>query len=161
MFLSKQSLLSPWEDILAMSDSLYSSLEQGTVSWDSWPSIQTWWDRSVDSLRSHKLLKPNRRIRQDKDIGKDSSSGNMNDKTKNKTDTRRASLIAGLPVTWYTSNYICIKYNSGSCDKTGSHNNVLGNILLKHICGGCLKLGKGEDSSHPANKCKYKEQFFV
>jgi hypothetical protein len=40
MFLSKQSLLSPWEDILAMSDSFYSTVEQSTVSWDSWPSIQ-------------------------------------------------------------------------------------------------------------------------
>jgi hypothetical protein len=51
MFLSKQALLSPWEDILSLSDSFYCALEQSTVSWDSWPTIQTWWDCSVDSLR--------------------------------------------------------------------------------------------------------------
>jgi hypothetical protein len=165
MFISKQSLLSPWEDILVMSDSLYSSLEQNTVSWDSWSSIQTWWDRSVDSIRSNKVIKPNRirqdkdKIRQVKDIGNNvNSSSNMNDITRYKTNT---PLIAGLPVTWYTNNYICIKYNTGSCDKTTTHKNGLGNFLLRHICGGCLKIGKGEDSSHPANNCKFKEQFFL
>jgi hypothetical protein len=30
---------------------------------------------------------------------------------------------------------------------------VNGNHTLKHICGGCLKLDKGEDSSHPAKNC--------
>jgi hypothetical protein len=115
----------------------------------------------VDSLRSRRLVKPNRRIRQDKDNGNNNSSGNINDISKGKSDTQKITHIAGLPVMWYTSNLICIKYNSGSCDKTTSHTTVNGNYTLKHICGGCLKLGKGEDSSHPANKCKFKDQFFV
>ena len=49
MFLSKQSLLSPWEDIIALSDSFYCALEQNSISWESWTSIQTWWDRKMGS----------------------------------------------------------------------------------------------------------------
>jgi hypothetical protein len=124
------------------------------VSWDSWPSIQTWWDKSVDSLRSRRLVKPIRRIKEDKNIV--NTSGNISDKGQ-----VNIAMIAGLPRTWYTSNYICIKYNSGTCDKTSSHKSVFGKVMIKHICGGCLKIGKGEDSSHPAYKCKFKEQFFA
>jgi hypothetical protein len=159
MFLSKQSLISPWEDILVMSDTFYSAVEQSTVSWDSWPSIQTWWDRLVDSLRSRRVVKPNRKFKLDKDSDYGSSSS-ANGSGKGKSESQKSKLIAGLPIGWYTSNFICIKYNSGTCDKVESHPTVMGNHTLKHICGGCFKLGKGEDSSHPANNCKFKDQFF-
>ena len=157
MLLSKQSLLSPWEDILALSDSLYCSLEQSSVSWDSWPSIQTWWDRSVDSLRSRSLQNPNKRFKHDD--GKDGST------SSNSSGVGKAgqepSLVVGLPAEWYKTNNICIKYNLGACEKPSSHKTVHGDHTLKHICGGCLKLEKGEDSSHPAKNCQHKSQFFA
>jgi hypothetical protein len=155
MFLSKQSLLSPWEDILSMSDSFYCALEQSTVSWDSWLTIQTWWDCSVDSLRSRSLLNPSKSFKPNQ------SGVNGNASNKGNTESKKATLVVGIPVGWYTRNNVCIKYNSGNCDKPATHKTVHGDHTLKHICGGCLKLEKGEDSSHPTKNCMFKDQFFV
>jgi hypothetical protein len=154
MFLSKQSLLSPWEDILSLSDSFYCALEQSTVLWDSWPTIQMWWDHSVDSLRSRSLLNPSKRFKPNQGSVNGDSSGT------GKVD-KKATLVVGIWVGWYTSNNVCIKYNSGNCDKPATHKTVHGDHTLKHVCAGCLKLEKGEDSSHPAKNCLFKDQFFV
>jgi hypothetical protein len=153
MYLSKQTLLSPWEDILTLSDSFYCALEQNTVSWESWPSIQTWWVQSVDALHSKNLLNPTKKFKPDKGNSKDDSGTGGGESRSNK--------VYGIPIGWYTRNSVCIKYNTGNCDKTATHKMLHGDNTLKHICAGCLKLNKGEDDSHPAKECEYKSQFFV
>jgi hypothetical protein len=150
MYLSKQSLLSPWDDILALSDSFYCALEQNTVSWENWPAIQTWWVQSVDSLRSKNMLNPSKKFKAEKKP-KDAIEDEG-------TSTNKA---CGINIGFYNKNNICIKYNKGKCDKPASHKTMHGDNILKHICAGCMILKKGEDDTHPAEDCEFKSQFFV
>jgi hypothetical protein len=150
MYMSKQSLLSPWDDILALSDSFYSALEQSTVSWENWTAIERWWVQSLDSLRAKNMLNPNKKFKTDKkprDGGEDDSSS--------------SNKAVGINISFYNKNNICIKFNTGKCDKPASHRTTHGNNTLKHICAGCLKIDKGEDDTHPAKDCEFKTQFFV
>jgi hypothetical protein len=151
MYMSKQALLSPWDDILALSDAFYSALEQNTVSWENWSAIQTWWVQSLDSLRAKNMLNPNKKLkteRKPRDGGGEDSTT-----TPNKA--------CGINISFYNKNNICIKFNTGKCDKPATHKTVHGNHTLKHICAGCLTLGKGEDDTHHANECEFKSQFFA
>ena len=154
MLVSKQTLLSPWEDILMLSDSFYCAVEQNSVTWESWSSIQSWWDRSMEALRSRNLANPAKK--QKLDNGESSvSSNNASGKESGPV------VVVGIPVDFLKEKNVCIKFNTGTCDHQASHKTLNGVHLLKHICGGCLKLGKGEDSSHPAKNCPAKEQFFA
>jgi hypothetical protein len=150
MYMSKQALLSPWDDILALSDSFYSALEQNTVSWENWPAIQTWWVQSLDSLRAKNMLNPNKKLKTEKKprdgVEEESTSSNK---------------ACGINISFYNKHNICIKFNTGKCDKPATHKTMHGNNTLKHICAGCLKIDKGEDDTHPAKECEFKTQFFV
>ena len=151
--LATQSLISPWSDVLMLSSSFYESMEQNVISWDSWPAIQRWWDRSLDSLKCKTAAdkaNPPKKPRLDNQSGQPASQPPGQQKTH----------LAGLSISWMGSNQICIKFQTGNCDKTGDHKTVHGNDTLKHICGGCLKLGKPDDSSHSAKLCPFKDQFF-
>jgi hypothetical protein len=151
MYLSKQALVSPWEDILSLSDSFYCALEQNTVSWESWPTIQTWWVQSVDALRSRSILNPTKKFKPNQ-ANNESGDGN---------GEQKSNKVYGIPIGWFTRNSVCIKFNTGICDKPSTHKTLHGDHTLKHVCAGCLKLDKGEDNTHPAKDCQFKSQFFV
>jgi hypothetical protein len=98
-----------------------------------------------------KRFKPN----QGSAKGDNKANGNTNG------ESRKSSLVVGIPIDWYTSNKICIKYNTGNCNETATHTSTNGKHNLKHICAGCLRLEKGEDPSHRARNCAFKDQFFA
>ena len=154
--LANQALISPWEDILALSASFYRSLEQKALSWDDMGAIQTWWDRSLDSLKYRSITdksqnngnNPNKRPRPD--VNSDGPAPKF-----------PRTHLAGLPIDWMKANNICMKHQTGNCDKSSDHTTANGNYTLRHICGGCLKLGKPEDSSHSSAKnCPNRDLFF-
>ena len=125
-------------------------LEQKQLTWDNTAALQLWWDRALDNLKSktaaaqHKYQQP---------VGGGNNNGNYGDKPK-KTH------LAGVSITWMQENAVCMKFQTGTCTESGPHTTARGNTTLKHVCAGCMKLGKPDDPSHCAKSCPNKAQFF-
>ena len=133
---------------MELSASLYRLLEQKNISWEDGPALQRWWTRALDGMKSKAAARGagNRAAPQSGQPRKD-------DPSKPKTN------VAGLPIVWMRDNKICIKFQTGACQETGDHTTTSG-ITLKHLCGGCRKLNKPDDTSHCAKTCPFKSQFF-
>ena len=149
--IANTALVHRWEDILELSAGLYRMLERKQITWDQTTALQTWWDRSLANLKAKTSAY------QPGGGGKFNSGGKPD---KDKADKNTQKLVAGLPVNWMQENSICIKFQTGKCTEPGPHTTPKGSKMLKHACAGCMKIGKPEDSTHGANECPNKQQFF-
>ena len=144
------SLTLPLSELLAFTASFLKCLEQKTLTWDDWPQIQAWYERSLAALKTKMALgncqPPSKK-------GKFELNNGANPPGK-KTH------IAGVEIDWMKSQNICIKFQLGACSETDSHKIQSNTTLLKHICAGCSKLNLPGDKSHPAKQCPNKEKFF-
>ena len=147
--IANTALVHRWEDILELSAGLYRMLERKQITWDQTAALQTWWDRSLANLKAKSSTY------QHGGGGRPNSGGKPD-----KVDKNTQKLVAGLPVNWMQENSICIKFQTGKCTEPGPHTTPKGSKMLKHACAGCMKIGKPEDSTHGANECPNKEQFF-
>ena len=146
--IASQALIYKWEDVMELSASLYRLLEQKNISWEDGPALQRWWTRALDGMKSKAAARTGDRA------PPQPGQPRKDDPSKAKTN------VAGLPIVWMRDNKICIKFQTGACQETGDHTTTNGSVTLKHLCGGCRKLNKSDDTSHGAKTCPFKSQFF-
>ena len=127
-----------WPQILEINAMFFCSLEQGQQTWDNWSAISAFLDRA------------RQQVRQSIPAGK-SHDGPPNKKQKTQDDK-----IEGIPASWIKSNKFCLIFNIGKCQKPGDHYIADGNVFVKHLCAGCVKLGKGNMNDHGASSCDNK-----
>ena len=155
MALFRVALVSPWADVLALDQALFQALERRAISWVSWPDLELWWSQSMDMMRT-------------KQAGSRAMSGaapaGAAPKRPAETPTGAAPpakaqkrAVMGVPGDWLRQNHICIKFNLGRCTLPAPHESLdkSGN-MLRHLCGGCLFLKKGQDGGHGMSTCPNK-----
>ena len=153
MALYRVALVSPWADVLALDQALFQALERRAVSWDSWPDLELWWTQTIDMMRTMQS-------------GAASSARSAPPPAKRPADTpanapppakTQKRTVMGIAGDWLRQNHICIKYNLGRCDLPAPHESPdKSGTMLRHICGGCLYLKKGQDGGHGMKSCPNK-----
>ena len=143
----------PWAEIIKLNESLFSALERGALSWSNTAQLDAWWSRSMDALR----LRMARPVQQQKRPLLDKPSGGQEPPAKKD----RLKDIGGVPGNFLRTNNVCIKWNVGSCQVTAAAHDCPDRSVatqVRHICGGCLYLAKGEDGSHGMKTCRNKNR---
>ena len=51
MKLLRLSEIHTWEVVRGVSDSLFSALERGSLTWDSWEALMVWWDQMMEGVK--------------------------------------------------------------------------------------------------------------
>ena len=75
-----------------------------------------------------------------------------------KTEVKKSDVF-GVSGDFLRQNNVCIRWNVSSCSEgadTHPSPDRSATAQVRHICGGCLFLGKPEDSSHPMKSCRNK-----
>ena len=52
MKLLKMATIYPYSEIQLLNEHLFTSLERGQISWDSWDSLGSWWTRAEDAIKA-------------------------------------------------------------------------------------------------------------
>ena len=165
MQLLKMATIYPYSEVQLVNEHLFSSLERGQISWDSWESLSAWWKRAEKAIEAKASaataasLAPNHH------------HGNGNAKRGAETPangqppakTPRDNYM-GVPTQWLKDQMVCCRFQIGLCKSSSApHANpdTHKGGMVKHVCGGCLKQGKGEEA-HPLKQCPHnkKENLF-
>ena len=145
----------PWGEIIKINESLFSALERGSLSWTDMPLLDAWWSRAMDALRL-RMARP--ALQQKRPLpGGGTAAGGAEPPAKKD----RLKDIGGVPGSFLRTNNICIKWNVGSCSAPSAPHDCPDKSVttqVKHICGGCAYLAKGEDSSHSMKSCRFKNK---
>ena len=154
MSLFKVALVSPWSDVLAIDQALFQALERRAISWDSWSELDMWWNQTIDMLRTTQSGA--------RASGGFTSSGT----TKRPAEAPAAPAppakaqkrsVMGIPGEWLRQQSLCIKFNLGRCTVAAPHPSPdKAGGMLRHLCGGCLHLKKGQDGGHGMDACPHK-----
>ena len=137
-----------------VSNSLFSALERGSLTWDNWEGLMVWWEQMLEGvkLRASRpgLKRPQAAVPPVPAAGGPSAP----------KQPRSAKLVYGIEGSYLKSNHICIKWNLGSCQIQHSPHDSperSDSQQVRHVCGGCLFQSRGEDSSHSMKTCRYKK----
>ena len=137
-----------WEFIISINAAMYRALEQGHMTWTSWPTIETWLDRTVNHLRNKAISTLGKHPRS---AGDDRPDGAPK---KSKFDN-----VEGIPQEWVVQQKLCIMFQLGRCSQAPDHTTKGGKTPLSHLCAGCLRLDKGRVADHGAKDCPNKHLF--
>ena len=155
MSLFKIAIVSPWADVLAINQALFQALERRAVSWDSWSELDLWWQQTIDMLRTTQS-----------GARAHGGSGQTQSAPKRPAETPAGAAppakaqkrtIMGVPSEWLRQQHLCIKFNLGRCQTPAPHISTdKSGDMLRHLCGGCLHLKKGQDGGHGMDSCPNK-----
>ena len=109
------------------------------MSWASWPKLQAWHSRHLDSL---KLLNG----------GKPNNNNNKFDKSDRADDS-----VLGVSTDFLKKSKLCIKFQSEICDLESGH--MLGKTALSLTCGYCLSKSRVV-ADHLTKSCPEKAKVF-
>ena len=138
-----------WQDVLDIDRSLFKALERRQVSWESWSDLEIWWKQALDTLEFKKLGGATAAPAPAKRAGSELGGAPPAKVQKGAT--------CGIPNSWLKEQNLCIKFNVGRCSTNAPHPSPTDEtVSLLHLCAGCLRLQKGSDSGHGANKCPNK-----
>ena len=138
-----------WQDVLDIDRSLFKALERRQVSWESWSDLEIWWKQALDTLEFKKLGGATAAPAPAKRAGSELGGAPPAKVQKGAT--------CGIPNSWLKEQNLCIKFNVGRCSTNAPHPSPTDEtVSLRHLCAGCLRLQKGSDSGHGANKCPNK-----
>ena len=72
------------------------------------------------------------------------------------------SSVNGVSADFLKENSLCINFNKGKCNESGTHKHpFIADKILYHQCGACKKSGKTDSShgSHELDACTNKQHF--
>ena len=72
------------------------------------------------------------------------------------------TLVNGVPTSFLRNHNLCINFNKGKCQDSGTHkHSYIIDRLLYHQCGACKKAGKTDTShgSHELDRCPNRQIF--
>ena len=123
------------------------------MTWDSWPVLDSWWTRAVDTLRTKQSAANSRQP-----PSKRPAELPAADQPPKKMPSQ---LVMGIAASWLKEKALCIRFQLGSCKASSApHDNpdTRTGGSVRHVCGGCLFLKKGEDSGHNMRTCPHKNE---
>ena len=155
MEIFKLALSSQFSDVQTLTTGLFTLLERRSLDWDHWEPIAAWLVRAKDTLRNRSMeVLRDLQNRQFKRTADSLPHGLPPAKVQN----NGKGPIFGIPADWLKERLFCIRFQMGSCTHSGNHSNpdTKTGGTVKHQCGGCFKIGKGDDSSHGMKTCPNK-----
>ena len=155
MALFRVALVSPWPDVLSLDMAMFQALERRMISWENWSDLELWWTQTVDMMRTMQSgARATGQTATSGTAGKRAAETPAGAAPPSKAQKRA---VMGVPGDWMRSNHLCIKFNLGRCSLAAPHESPdkSGN-LLRHLCGGCLYLKKGQDGGHGMTACPNK-----
>ena len=161
MNLLKMATIYPYSEIQLLNEHLFSSLERGQISWDHWETLNNWWTRAENAIKakaaatqaSSTFATPQVGMGQNKRGADQPASGQP--PAKSPRDN-----YMGIPTQWLKDQLLCCRFQIGVCKSaTAPHPNpdTHKGGMVRHICGGCLKLSKKEEP-HSMKQCPNKKE---
>ena len=155
MLLLKLALNTPWTDVIMLNDALFSALERKSITWDSWPDLNRWWDQALLTLN---VKQAGRRLASQPPVNPAGPKRGAEVQPPGLPPAKvQKRAVMGVPGEWLREQLICIKFNLGRCTLAAPHQSPVGSsVMLRHLCGGCLFLEKGSDGGHGMSACPNK-----
>ena len=152
IYLLRLSITCAWDDVLAIDRSLFQALERRQISWASWPDLEEWWKQALATLELQRLGRVSKMANPTTTAKRPASDLGGAPPAK-----AQKGVTFGIPNSWLKDQNLCIKFNLGRCTTSAPHPNPANeSVSLRHLCAGCLRLNKGSDGGHGANKCPNK-----
>ena len=145
----------PWTEIMKLNQALFSALERGVLTWLSREALEKWWALAMETINN----KASRMQAAKRPMVATAPGQPPAKRVDDKKTVIKKNDVFGVPGDFLRQNNVCIRWNVNSCSEgsdTHPSPDRSATAQVRHICGGCLFLGKPEDTSHPMKSCRNK-----
>ena len=140
---------SPFSSVLNINAQLFRCFEQLQLSWKDWKSLELFTEKTLAQIK----------MKQNQAEEPPNKKKKVDDNRPENTTKSGTTTILGIDIAWMRGQKVCIKFQLDTCTFKEDHKTAGGNVTLRHVCAGCLKVKDKAEPSHAAKACPNKHLF--